>query len=434
MSRRNAKTAGKPAAAPRRTWAAWITWIATTDHCPWANPYVYWLKSPLGVLILAAFCSLLCGLFIAPQGYAVLAAITGVVLLGMAWPWLAMRGIVCRIVFVGQRGREDQAAQAKLVITNRWPWPVWGLAVENPLENAAEPVDYESLVPSGAVALARISGWSRSTFNCSFTTDARGLYPKQEVRIGTGFPFGLYRASRPATVPRRLIVWPRTFWLPPLTIGQARRHWSGTLSDLLTGSEGTRHGVRVFRPGDELRDVHWAKSARHDELIVSEREATTVQRLTVIVDTDPWRHAGVGRDSSLEWSLRIAASICESVAAQQGGVDLWLGGDRHAADGPAALERLLDAIAEFDVTRAKPNVGASGRSTRNGGGAAVSIGADASPIRCERSIVLHAAGFGAGGPATADVPAGWIEVASPEDVPGQVLRGWRLGHRRLCRA
>ena len=41
-----------------------LSTLLNTDFCPWANQYVYWLKKPLGILIVAAFASLLCGLFV----------------------------------------------------------------------------------------------------------------------------------------------------------------------------------------------------------------------------------------------------------------------------------------------------------------------------------------------------------------------------------
>ncbi|MEN1678410.1 MAG: DUF58 domain-containing protein [Planctomycetota bacterium] len=410
----------------KRTWLEWLAWIAITDHCPWANIYVAQLRTPLGVMLMSAMCALLCGLFIAPQGFAVFGAITSVVLIGLAWPWIAMRGISCRVVFVGQRGREGQPTPAKLVVTNRWPWPVWGLAVDDPLSPERD--------RGPAVALARINGWSRSTFDCSFTPKRRGRFPKPGVSLGTGFPFGLYQSTKPVTAPQPLIVWPQTFWLPPIEVGAPRRHWTGVLSDSLTGTQGTRHGVRTFRPGDELRDVHWAKSARHDQLIVNEREASTVQRLALFVDVEPARHAGSGADSSLEWTLRIAASICESVAAQQGVIELWLGQKQLVAEGKVALGGVLDAIALLDPSDEADSVAPTRRPPVENAVSAIAIGTDASPTRCEHSIVLDARGFGSQRLAADKRLGAWIPVSSPDDVPGQVLRGWRIGRRRVSRA
>lgn len=403
---------GRPALAnPDRTWAEWVAWVATEDHCQWANRYVAWLKTPIGVLVLGAFCSLLCGVLVAPQGYVLLAAIAAVLAVGLVWPFVAIRGVQCRFTFDARRGREGQATAAKLTVTNRWPWPVWGLAVNDPL--VAGEAD-------AALVLARVAGWSTASFNCSLTPSQRGVYPNREVRLGTGFPFGLYQASRPAVVPRQLIVWPQTFWLPPLGTTASRPHWRGAVTEGRAGSEGTRLGVRDHRTGDSLRDVHWAKSARYDRLIVSERESATVEDATVVVPAVP-TNGEAPSDLTLEWRLRIAASVCESFASNQGRVDLWLGGKKlSAVRAPGDIERLLDDVAKYQAGDA---AGAARTHNSRASGVAVTIDAESTSIVLQRSDpegVRRSAG--------PNRPR-WIEIESLSDVPGQVLRGWRLGCR-----
>ncbi|MEM6328860.1 MAG: DUF58 domain-containing protein [Planctomycetota bacterium] len=439
---------------PRLSWLAWLKWVATEDHCEWANRYVYWLKSPLGILLLCGVFALLCGVFVAPQVLLLLAVVAAVVLVGAAWPSVAVRGLRCQLIYAAPRGREGKPTQARLVVTNRWPWPVWGLAIDDPAfahavgqtpdaPAAAEPTangPTASGPTATQVALARIDGWSRSSYNWSFVPPRRGVYPSREVRIVTGFPFGLRRAARPVEVRRSLTVWPETFWLPPLEDQQTRRDWGGELSETAVGMDGTRLGARDFRPGDSLRDVHWAKSARHERLIVSEREASVVADCTVVVDVDPAHHAGVGGQSTLEWSLKIAASICESAASGRGRVNLWLGGVRHTSGaGGAKLAKLLDGIARFGA--------ATQAGTAEGGGAAsagpapaaqharpgesvISIGTDASGHLAGRAIVLSRRAFDSRAPST-QAPHGWIQIEAAADVPGQVLRGWRGVKRGL---
>ena len=107
-----------------------LTEMLNKDFCPWANRYVYWLKKPLGILIVAAIASLLCGLFVAPQGLVIAGTIAGTIALGMIWPWLGLRGLSCELRFPNQRGLEGHASPVEVVVRNRWPFPVWGLAIE----------------------------------------------------------------------------------------------------------------------------------------------------------------------------------------------------------------------------------------------------------------------------------------------------------------
>ena len=76
-----------------------ITDSLNTDFCPWANRYIYWLKKPLGILVVAATASLLCGLFVAPQGLVIAATIAATIILGMVWPWVGLRGLSCELRF-----------------------------------------------------------------------------------------------------------------------------------------------------------------------------------------------------------------------------------------------------------------------------------------------------------------------------------------------
>ncbi len=406
----------------KRSLAEWLKWVALEDHCEWANRYVAWLRTPLGVLIIGAFVSLLCGFFVAPQGFALLAAILMVIAVGLVWPWIAMRGVQAQLEFASHRGREGKPTIAKFVVINRWPWPVWGLAVTDPFGDDG----------SEAAALARTDGWSRATFDFSFTPGMRGAYPRESVRIGTAFPFGLWRASRPVKTEKQLLVWPQTFWLPPLGDCSSRTDWRGVLSEDRAGEEGFRLGTREHRHGDTLRDVHWAKSARYDRLIVSEREASVVPEIAVFVDTDPANHSAGGSDSTLEWSLRIAASICEAVVEKQGGVQLWLGDKKVSAHSTELhLQRLLDEIAllQRDGTGSSGSGGVPRR--RNAPAVRVSIGTHKSPIRTDRAILLGGYGFGG---REQDERGAWIVVDSPDDVAGQVLQGWRNETRRASRA
>lgn len=110
--------------------------------------------------------------------------------------------------------------------------------------------------------------------------------------------------------------------------------------------------VRQFRIGDTLRHVHWPVSARTGELHVRANYAEQDTQITVLVDAslDVGPTGGVhGASSSLDVSLRAAASICaqflglgERVALQVVGVPEQLMvppgvGQRH-------LRRIVDTL------------------------------------------------------------------------------------------
>ena len=73
--------------------------VLNHDFCPWANKYVYWLKKPMGILIVAAIAAFLCGLFVTPQGLVISAAIMATLALGIVWPWIGLLGLSCELRF-----------------------------------------------------------------------------------------------------------------------------------------------------------------------------------------------------------------------------------------------------------------------------------------------------------------------------------------------
>lgn len=397
--------------------------VGGRDRWPWLDSCLATIGSPLGVLLSGAVCSLLSGLFVAPQGYAILAVVLATTVAGAAWPWIAVRGLDGTLTFTAHRGHEGRPTQARVTLSNRWPFPVWGLTVEG---------IFSASGPDAEVALACIRGWSKSTYVLDITPTRRGVFPDATPVVATGFPFGLVRSVRPIGVERRLVVWPETFELPPLTTFKSiSNRFSDSISSH-TGRSGVREGLREFRRGDSLRDIHWSKSATYDRLVVSERQGASRQEAVVTVDVAPERHYGVGRDSSLEWALRLAASLCKTVVADDGAVELRLGSERvRAAGAPGSLEKLLDAIASHAHSNPPCRHTRFDRCRLDHNAACFEIGTRPSLERRVRSIVLDPAGFGAATAAATEDCEAWMVLRSSMDVAGQLRAAWG---QRLARA
>ena len=54
--------------------------IGNHDFCPWANRYVYWLKQPIGWLVVAAAAAALTALFLEPQAWIIVGSLVAVML------------------------------------------------------------------------------------------------------------------------------------------------------------------------------------------------------------------------------------------------------------------------------------------------------------------------------------------------------------------
>ena len=322
----------------------WLGEVLNHDFSPGANRYVYWLKQPVGWIVSATLFSALVGCLVGPQGFVLMWSFIAFLIVGAIWPLVGMKGVNCRLHFDVANTQEQQATTARLVVTNRWPIPVFGLTVEGQfLQDIFEDDDRV------AVGLQRIPGWSESEFKWEFKPARRGVMPNDLPEIGTGFPFGIYNSKRPVDVGQQVIVWPKCESLVALRgLDGSNFNIEGTLSDR-PGHDGDVIGARPFRRGDLLRHVNWAKTARSGDLIVLERQTAAQKSIRILVDLRPQQHSGLGSQSTYEWAIRIAASIGKHLHLHQSHIRLQCVGTGN--DGPCistnqrGLKPMMDFLA-----------------------------------------------------------------------------------------
>jgi uncharacterized protein (DUF58 family) len=326
----------------------WLRALATYDVFPAFSAKVRrLLYNPLGVLILAALTALLCGVFLHPQGFILFGGVLAVLLLGIAWPWLSLRGIHGTISFERSRVSEGDRVEVCLMLCNRLLWSAWGLAVRDGFTRQGTGSD--TALPVASIASAP----RRRTARCrwSFVPACRGVYPLIAPRLTTGFPFGLWENSRSLSVETPLLVWPRTYPVGPVPPVHGDQQVEGNVSRNKVGSNGDVLGVRPYRRGDSPRRIHWGQSARHDRLIVCELQSNARPVIQLILDADARVHAGEGPDGSREWAIRIVASLAKGwlqAGAQVGAV--WNTQVIPPASGQQQLQRLLDGLARLSDT------------------------------------------------------------------------------------
>lgn len=318
--------------------------LLSTDFCPSFNRWVYWMKNPLWVLVLAIVGSVLCGVFLNPWIFGLTALLLVVVAIGTVLPWIAMRGIDCQVLFDVRRVNFGQPALVRLRIQNRWPLPVWGLSLINGFASGHLSEDRQLSDGSEGIAFARVPGWSTIEYTWSFVARHRGLYPVNGLaEVETSFPFGLFRARRRADVQGQLIVWPETTALIGMPDAAESQVSDDSFSDRRVGDFGDVLGTRPFREGDSLRRVHWAQTARQQTLIVTERQAPLTNSIRISIDLP---NSDEPSTATVEHCIRVAASLCESLHRQHCRVELQLGEQLLVAGQSAAgLQRVMDSLA-----------------------------------------------------------------------------------------
>ena len=160
-------------------------------------------------------------------------------------------------------------------------------------------------------------------------------------------PLGLVRALRPRPLPDTLVVLPRRYPLPALTLPGARRYQPGGIA--LASSVGDSEefvSLREYRPGDPLKRIHWRSSARVGRAVVREHQDEFFVRHGLILDT----FVPVAAEDRFEEAISVAASFAAGVRAQDSLLDLMLvGPDAYvftAGRGVGHLERMLEVLAD----------------------------------------------------------------------------------------
>lgn len=173
--------------------------------------------------------------------------------------------------------------------------------------------------------------------------------PMSMRRSGFG---GLWLRSSEVGDTRDLLVTPRLLPCHGVPTGVTRGHVGADERVERGGTDLT--GLREYVPGDDLRRLHWATTARTGTLMIREDSDPSRAHLTVLVDDTP---AALSTDGDLDEMTDVAASILRAAVAAghpcrltsaRGGVDIDLAAGIGVAVNPSAvLEPALVALCDL---------------------------------------------------------------------------------------
>ncbi len=243
---------------------------------PWGEPVCLLDEASCGVPAPGCLDRTFFALFLKPIAWVVFGGVLLVLLLGTIWPWLAVKGLKAEFEFAESPVSEGDCSRISLTITNRWPWPVWGLSLESFFLSVRDQGEnsFGESNSAAVVSLARVSGWSTSRFRWTVTPSCRGIYPKETPALATSFPFGFW--SRVASIKALLCrsgclneMLPKLEWVPGTSWGPAPNppgFW--------------RHKLRCSKPGRVMRVLGFALLDRFGNSELSLGWRTTCQRKT----------------------------------------------------------------------------------------------------------------------------------------------------------
>lgn len=214
------------------------------------------------------------------------------------------------------------------------------------LEDAVDP----RLGPPASRVLENVE--SQGVRSTTYPLDAqqRGRFDVGPLSVTAVDPFGLVRLTRSFASRHSVLVVPRVVALDGAVDADRRGRGDRAASALSAGGEDDII-PREYRPGDDLRRIHWRASAHSDELLVRREEQPWTRHATVSVDIAP--DSIGGPTSPLEAALSMSASVCAHLIARGWSVRLESLDGRclvAQAEGSSGQARVLEALATVRPT------------------------------------------------------------------------------------
>jgi uncharacterized protein (DUF58 family) len=175
----------------------------------------------------------------------------------------------------------------------------------------------------------------------------RGVIHLNDLRALMPDPLGLFqKCIRVKAQASALLVLPRRHPLPAIKLpGGAAFKVSGEANTNMIGTCGEFVGLRDYRPGDPLRQIHWKSWARTGRPIVKELEDTFYPRYGLVLDTLSCQLT----DVCFEECVSVAASFASMIDSSDSLLDLMFIDDKAhritAGRGVERSEKLLEVLA-----------------------------------------------------------------------------------------
>jgi uncharacterized protein (DUF58 family) len=177
-----------------------------------------------------------------------------------------------------------------------------------------------------------------------------GVYTVGPLSVSVSDALGLFSPRRMLPDIRPFDVFPQVHAVGGLERLGARSSFAPSEpTTARAGRSAAYLGVRDFRPGDDVRRVHWPATARYARPMVKEFELDLSPYFTMLLDLARDHRAGTGRKSTLEYVVRTAASLLATAARRGDTVQLFGEGREALAVPPgrgelhlaSALDRLI---------------------------------------------------------------------------------------------
>lgn len=207
--------------------------------------------------------------------------------------------------------------EVEISLLNTRKVPVLWLLVEDLLSARAMSYDPPTLrVQGDRIKVLFLWGNQTRTLMYEIQCNRRGYFQIGPTILETGDMMGLYRRYRVGNQPQYVTVLPKVVPLTSYEVGSKRPIGEIRMRENIMDDPTRLRGIRQWQPGDPMRSVHWAATARTGTLHSKVYEPSSIIGATLILDlhksTTPMEHEPIRGDLAITAAASIATALHES--------------------------------------------------------------------------------------------------------------------------
>lgn len=238
-------------------------------------------------------------------------------------------------------GEENRNPFDRTMIYYRWQW----LLSRKRGFSSPESIEVGNLAKAGSTQVTM-----------ELTPHNRGVVQLHEIRALLPDPLGFFQKCISVDAKRTgLVVLPRRYRLPHFEMpGQSTSRTGGEETGSQIGNVGEFVGVREYRPGDPMRQIHWKSWAHTGKPMVKELEENFYPRFGLVLDTFPGSPDG----NVFEGIVSVAASFIVGLDRSDSLLELMFIADKahkvtagHGTGGARGLLEVLSAVHVEETAR-----------------------------------------------------------------------------------
>jgi uncharacterized protein (DUF58 family) len=277
--------------------------------------------------------------------YGLFALVLAVLLVSLAAPRFSLRRLSAQRSYPAQLNQGERLP-VKISVRNGGWFSRYLIELEQASPGYTEPETATALLPS-------IKTTRHITLDVP--CERRGLHALPPLVAKSGYPLGVREASITlCNDGPEILVYPTPFALDHFPyVSGAHMPVAGVQAVALSGGSHEFIQVREYQAGDSPRHIHWPQTARHNTLMVREHEFTAAAEVTLLLDLHRAADVGEGVDTTLEYAVKIAASVAQHACAAGHRVRLLGYGAETvcvpAGGGRAHVEAIFDVLARVQA-------------------------------------------------------------------------------------